>query len=717
MEHEAIPLYLDPTKPFEERARNLVSFMTLDEKISQMVHWSSEIKRLGIYKYNWWSECLHGVMTKKKATIFPQAIGLAAAFNEDLHFKVASAISDEARAINNVYYPYDSPFTGGLTFWSPNVNLFRDPRWGRGQETYGEDPYLSGRLGIAFVKALQGNHPKYFKLIATPKHFAAGSGPEGDRHHFNAMMSIKDLYESYLPQFRDCIVEGKAYSIMGAYNRLNGEPCCASPTLQQILRIEWGFDGFMVSDCTAIRDIFKGHKYVKSGPEAAALAVRNGCELNCGITYKFSLKKAVEQNLISEAEIDQAVTKLFLARLKLGQFDPPEMVPYRTIPYEVVNSEKHQNIALEAVRQSIVLLKNSKNILPLDKNLKNIAVIGPNAITKKELLGNYVKKSFEITSILKGIKSLVGKESKIKYSWGCFRKRRSRLGEYFTKKIVKDSDVIIMVMGLSQAFESEEHKRRGKSARGDRESLSLPEHQTELMKLIHDFGKPMILVVVNGSPLALNWAQHNVDAILEAWYPGEKGGIGIADVLFGNYNPSGRLPVTFPKSDDDIPPIEDYRMEARTYRYSKKNPLYPFGYGLSYTEFTYSNFTINSNDIEEGEPLIISVEVKNTGKMKGEEVIQVYIQDLEASVKVPRWSLQGFLRINLSPNQKETIQFKIKPRQLAIINEEGKRVLEPGSFRVYVGGSQPDEVSERLTGKKVLFKNFEVVGEPTELVY
>ncbi|MHA1111303.1 MAG: glycoside hydrolase family 3 C-terminal domain-containing protein [Promethearchaeota archaeon] len=714
MEHDEIPLYLDTTKSFEERSEDLVSRMTLDEKISQMTHFSPRIERLGVHKYNWWSECLHGVLTKKKATIFPQAIGLAAMFNVDLHFQIATAISDEARAINNTYFPYDSPRFGGLTFWSPNVNLFRDPRWGRGQETYGEDPYLSGRLGVAFVKALQGNDSKYYKLIATPKHFAAGSGPEQDRHRFNAMMSTKDLYESYLPQFRDCIIEGKAYSIMGAYNRLNGEPCCASPTLQRILRIEWGFDGYMVSDCSAIRNIHKDHHYVKTAPEAAALAVRTGCELNCGVTYRLSLKKAVEQTLISEEEIDQAVTKLFLARMKLGQFDPPAMVRYRSIPYEVVNSEKHQKLAINAVRQSIVLLKNKNNILPLNKNIENVAVIGPNALAKKELLGNYVKKSFEITPILQGIQSAASEETKVRYSWGCFRKRRSRLGEFIAKKIVEKSDVVILAMGLGQEFESEE-KRGGHDA--DRDSLSLPEHQIEFMKMIHDFGKPIVLVVTNGSPLALNWAQRNVDAIVEAWYPGEKGGIGIADVIFGDYNPAGRLPITFPKSNDDIPPIEDYRMEGRTYRYSKKNPLYPFGYGLSYTDFEYSNFTLASSEIQIEDPLFMSVDVKNIGQFKGDEVVQVYIQDLEASVKVPRWSLQGVQRIPIEPDQMVTVQFKIKPRQLALINEEGKRILEPGSFRVYIGGSQPDEVSEKLTGKTILFKNFEVVGKPTELVY
>jgi beta-glucosidase len=713
MEKDELPLYLDTKKSFEERAADLVSRMTLDEKIAQMSHFTPGIERLGVNKYNWWSEGLHGVLTKKKATIFPQAIGLAATFNTNLHFKIATAISDEARAINNTYFPYDSPLFGGLTFWSPNVNLFRDPRWGRGQETYGEDPYLSGRFGVAFVKAFQGNNSKYFKLIATPKHFAAGSGPEQDRHRFNAMMSKKDLYESYLPQFRDCIVEGRAYSIMGAYNRLNGEPCCASPTLQRILRIDWNFEGYMVSDCGAIRNIYKDHKYVKTGPEAAALAVRTGCELNCGITYRFSLKKAVEENLITEGEIDQAVTKLFLARMKLGQFDPPANVPYRSIPFEVVNSKTHQQLAINAVRQSIVLLKNSNNALPLQKDVKNIAVIGPNAITKKELLGNYVKKSYEITSILKGIKSIVSSETKVRYSWGCFRKRRSRLGEFIAKRIMKESDVVILAMGLGQEFESEE-KRKGNA---DRETLRLPEHQIEFMKMIHDFGIPIILVVTNGSPLALNWAEHNVDAIIEAWYPGEKGGIGIADVLFGNYNPAGRLPITFPKSVDDLPPIEDYRMEGRTYRYAKKNPLYPFGYGLSYTEFEYTNFSLGSSEIEVGDPLILSVDVKNVGHMKGDEVVQVYIQDLESSVKVPHWSLQAFQRIPMEPNQQETIRFKIKPRQLAIINEEGKRILEPGSFRVYIGGSQPDEVSEKLRGKKVLFRNFEVVGKPTELIY
>ncbi|MBN2157584.1 MAG: glycoside hydrolase family 3 C-terminal domain-containing protein [Candidatus Lokiarchaeota archaeon] len=708
------PIYLDTSKSFEERAEDLVSRLTLKEKISQMVHCSSEIKRLGIYKYNWWSECLHGVMTKKKATIFPQSIGLAAMFNRNLQFRIASAISDEARAINNTYYPYGSPFTGGLTFWSPNVNLFRDPRWGRGQETYGEDPYLTGRLAVAFVKGLQGDDPTYLKLIATPKHFAAGSGPEQGRHQFNAMMSNKDLYESYLPQFRDCIIEAKAYSIMGAYNRLNGEPCCASPTLQRILRIEWGFDGYMVSDCGAIRNIYKDHKYVKTGSEAAAIAVRNGCELNCGLTYKIFLNQAVEQHLISEEEITQAVTKLFLARMKLGEFDPPELVPHRSIPYEVVNSKKHQDLAIKAVQQSIVLLKNANNILPLQKNLKKIAVIGPNAAGNNVLLGNYVKKSYEIISILNGIKSAVHDDTTIKYSKGCYRKRRYRLGEFISKRIVKDCDVVIMVMGIGQEFESEEKLLRGN---GDRQFLSLPAHQIEFMNKIHDFGKPIILVLVNGSPLAINWAQHNVDAILEVWYPGEKGGVGVADVIFGNYNPSGRLPVTFPKSVDDIPPIEDFRMENRTYRYMQKKPLYPFGYGLSYTDFSYDNFYLNSDEIHMGDPLIVSVDVKNKGKKEGDEVVQLYIQDLEASVKIPRWSLQGFERISLKPGQSETVKFKIKPQQFSIITEQGKRILEPGSFRIYIGGSQPDEVSEKLTGRKVLFKNVEVIGEPTELLY
>jgi len=714
MVNDEIPLYLDTTKSFDERAADLVSRLTLDEKISQMVHCSPEISRLGVYKYNWWSECLHGVMTKKGATIFPQAIGLAAMFNEDLLFQIATAISDEARAINNTYYPYDSPFTGGLTYWSPNVNLFRDPRWGRGQETYGEDPYLTGRLGVAFVRGLQGDDPKYFKLIATPKHFAAGSGPEADRHRFNAMMSKKDLYESYLPHFRDCIIEGKAYSIMGAYNRINSEPCCASPTLQQILRLEWGFDGYMVSDCTAIENIYKDHKYVKTGEEAAALAVRTGCELNCGFTYKFFLKKAVEQHLISEEEITRAVSKLFLARMKLGQFDPPEMVPYRSIPFEAVNSKKHLHLAREAVKQSIVLLKNANKILPLMKSIKSIAVIGPNATTKRELLGNYIKRSYEITSILSGIKLKLGKNTKVKHVFGCFRRRRSRIGEYLAKRIVKESEVVVMVMGIGQTFESEERLWRRDA---DRESLNLPKHQTEFMQKIHDMGKPTVLVLVNGSPLAINWAQQHVDAILEVWYPGEKGGLGVADVIFGDYNPAGRLPITYPKSDDDIPPIEDYRMRGRTYRYMEREPLYPFGYGLSYTEFSYGEITLNTEKIEVGEPLLISVNVTNIGKSKGDEVVQIYIQDLKASVRIPRWSLQGFQRIKLEPNQTTTVQFKIKPRQLAIIDNDGKRILEPGSFRIYVGGSQPDDVSLSLTGKKVLFKNIEVVGKSMQLPY
>jgi beta-glucosidase len=836
-----IPLYKDTTAPIKDRVDDLISQMTLEEKVSQMVDDTPAIEHLEVPAYHWWNECLHGVGRAGIATVFPQAIGLAATWNADLIHQVATAMSDEARAKHHdalrkgVHKQYF-----GLTFWSPNINIFRDPRWGRGQETYGECPYLTARIGVAFVKGLQGDDTKYLKLVATPKHYAVHSGPEPDRHTFNAVVDEHDLHETYLPHFEACVKEAKAYSIMGAYNRTNGEACCASPTLlQKILREEWGFDGYVVSDCTAIYDIYAHHKIVDTPAEAAALAVKNGCELNCGAVYP-ALLDAVEQGLISEDTIDRALGRLFTARFRLGMFDPPEQVPYAQIPYEVVDSPKHREMALRVAHESIVLLKNENNFLPLKKDLGAIAVIGPNADDVEVLLGNYSGTPAQPVTILEGIREAVSPETIVTYARGCnlaqgvpilnaipqdclrptdaasadaqrgltatyypnarfegepalvrtdplvdftwkattpitgniadpFSVRWTgtlippetgtySLGvrgcngyrlylegklvvelrawhgpitrsaeieleagraydlklEHVYKKFDHDpvvkllwslpstnslqkaieaagnADVVVLALGISSAVEGEEMPIDVPGFKGgDRIDIGLPSPQEELLKQVHALGKPVVLTLLNGSAMAVNWAAENVPAIVEAWYPGQAGGQAVADVLFGDYNPAGRLPVTFYKSVDDLPPFEDYRMEGRTYRYFKGAPLYPFGYGLSYTTFAYSNLEMSAETIAHNEAITISADVQNTGDRAGDEVVQLYISHLTASVPTPIRQLAGFERVHLGPGQTRKIAFTLTPRQLSVINDEGQRVFEPGEFQVAIGGCQP----------------------------
>ncbi|MDI3508871.1 MAG: beta-glucosidase [Clostridiales bacterium] len=711
MNHEEkLPAYKDVSLSFEDRAKDLVSRMTLSEKISQMIYDAPAIPRLDIPAYNWWNECLHGVARAGIATVFPQAIAMAATFNPELIHKVAEAISDEARAKHHEAVRNDDRgIYKGLTFWSPNINIFRDPRWGRGHETYGEDPYLTGRMGVAFVKGLQGDDPKYLKVVATPKHYAVHSGPESQRHSFDARVSLKDLRETYLPAFEECVKEGKAYSIMGAYNRTNGEPCCASKTLlKDILRDEWGFDGYVVSDCGAIDDIHMHHKVTKTAAESAALAVNNGCELNCGKTYEY-LCQAVEQGLISEETIDQAVIKLSTARMRLGMFDPPEMVQYAHIPYEVNDSPEHRELALETARQSIVLLKNEKNILPLSKKLKTIAVIGPNADDLDVLLANYFGTPSKYVTPLEGIKNKVSPDTKVLYAKGCEVTGNSVDGFDEAVNIAEMSDIVIMCLGLSPRIEGEEGDVADSDGGGDRLHIDLPGMQEQLLETIYGIGKPIVLVLLNGSAIAINWAHEHVPAIIEAWYPGEEGGTAIADVLFGDYNPAGRLPITFVRSLDDLPPFTDYNMKGRTYRYFEKEPLYPFGYGLSYTSFKYSNLRLSATRLPAGNNLNINVDVENTGKLAGREVVQLYISDVEASVEVPMRQLCGIQCITLEPGQKQTISFTIKPQHMALFDYDGKRILEPGQFIIAVGGHQPDQRSTSLTGSDVLTSTFEIV--------
>lgn len=696
-----LPPYLDNLQEPETRAADLVSRMTLEEKVSQTLHDAPAIERLGVPTYNWWNECLHGVGRAGIATVFPQAIGLAAMWNADLLAEIAAAISDEARAkhhdalrrgIHEIYY--------GLTFWTPNINIFRDPRWGRGQETYGEDPYLTARLGVTFVKGLQGDDPRYLKLVATPKHYAVHSGPEADRHRFNAEASPRDLWDTYLPAFEACVREGQAASIMGAYNRTNGEPCCASPTLlQAILRERWGFDGFVVSDCGAIDDIYRDHKVVDTPEEAAALAVKNGCELNCGCTYE-ALVDAVKQGLLDEAALDRAVIRLFTARFRLGMFDPPEQVAYAQIPISVNDCEAHRALALRAARESIVLLKNADNTLPLAKTLKAIAVIGPNADDEKVLWGNYNGvPSFTITP-LAGVRAAVSPQTEVLYARGCPILRNDIGGYPEALAAAARADVVIFVGGLSQAIEGEEGQEEGVTdgkSQGDRTDIILPRVQENLLKELHALGKPVVLVLVNGSTVAVNWADVYLPAILETWYGGQSAGTAIADVLFGDYNPAGRLPVTFYRSVDDLPPFDDYNMEGRTYRYFRGEPLYPFGYGLSYTTFTYSNPRLSADSVTTADTITVSADVQNTGARAGDEVVQLYISDVEASAPVPIRKLQGFRRVRLEPGETVSVSFTLTPETFSFVDERGQRVIEPGEFQIAIGGQPGARAASGIT--------------------
>ena len=853
---QELPLYLNPDLPVEVRVDDLIGRMTLDEKVTQMQNTAPAIERLGVPAYDWWNECLHGVARAGRATVFPQAIGLAATWDADHMYTVATAISDEARAKHHEFLRQGSHGRyQGLTFWSPNINIFRDPRWGRGMETYGEDPYLTARMGVAFVRGLQGDDPKYLKLVATVKHFAVHSGPEPDRHTFNADVSDRDLYETYLPHFRATIIEGKAYSVMGAYNRFRGQPASASELLlEQILREDWGFDGYVVSDCGAIRDIFANHKIVQTAEEAAALGVIRGCDLNCGNVYR-SLVAAVEHGLLTEAQVNIAIKRLFTARMKLGMFDPPELVTWAQIPYEVNDSDEHVRLAEDTARKSIVLLKNEGGILPLKKDIRTIAVIGPNSDDVEVLLGNYNGTPSRPVTPLAGIRGKLGSSATVLYARGCeiaenmqsfetipgtaFRttvngvQRSGLMVEYFnnvdlsgepvrtgtaanvdvawwdgvpfdglgnnafsvrwsgelvvpadgmytfnssgagsrvtldgemvsggfgrqqTRELIagsehpivvemidrggeanltlrwstpprdfmaealdatRQADAVVMFMGLSPRLEGEEMRVQvdGFSG-GDRLTLDLPAVQEELMRAVAAIGKPTVLVLLNGSAVAVNWADANIPAIVEAWYPGQAAGTAIADVLFGDYNPGGRLPVTFYKSVDQLPPFEDYNMAGRTYKYFTGEPLYPFGHGLSYTTFAYRDLMLPST-VAAGAPVPVSVTVTNTGSRAGDEVVQLYVTDHDASVPVPIRKLAGFARISLAAGESKTVSFTIDPRDLSIITDDTRRVIEPGTFDISVGGKQPGFIGNADAATTEALEGYiTVVGRVAEL--
>jgi len=630
------------------------------------------------------------------ATIFPQSIGLGATFDRDLVFRIGTAISDEARAMHNasVAKGYRLQY-GGLTFWTPNINIFRDPRWGRGQETYGEDPYLTSVLGVALVKGLQGDHHRYLKTAACAKHFAVHSGPEGLRHEFNALASLKDMYETYLPAFKS-LVDAGVESVMCAYNRTNDEPCCASKfLLQEVLRQEWGFKGHIVSDCGALRDFYKGHNVSADSIEAAAMALKHGVNLNCGWVYT-ALTDAVNRGLVEEKELDEVLAILLKTRFKLGLFDPPELNPYNSIPQEVINCDEHRKLAREAATKSIVLLKNN-GILPIKKDLPLYYVTGPNASNIEVLIGNYYGVNDRMVTILEGLASKVRHGSQLQYRQGCLLDRYDINRSDWTTRGARRADVTFAVLGISGLLEGEQGASIASPHSGDRPDYNLPANQIDFLKALRrNNTRPIVAIITGGSPVNLSEVHELADAVLMVWYPGEEGGNAVGDIIFGDVSPSGRLPVTFPKSLDQLPAYEDYSMEGRTYRYMEQEPMYPFGYGLSYTRFEYSDIKLSSKKVKTDEAADVMVTVTNTGQYEGEDVVQLYITDIEATVRVPLYSLKGFTRVSLKPGESKTINFTITPEMLMLINDNGESVPESGEFNICIGGSLPCARSEEL---------------------
>jgi beta-glucosidase len=828
----ASPAYLNPALPVNKRVDDLVSRMTLEEKASQLVNQSRAIPRLKVPAYDWWSEALHGVARAGTATVFPEPIGLAATFDSPLIHDMAVAIGTEARAKHNeAVRAGRRDIYEGLDFWSPNINIFRDPRWGRGQETYGEDPYLTGRMGVAFVTGMQGDDPKYYRVITTPKHFAVHSGPEPTRHSVNVDVSRHDMEDTYLPAFRAAIVQGKAGSTMCAYNRVNGEPACAnSVLLEDQLRGAWKFDGYVVSDCDAVADIQRGHHFTETMAEAAAVSLRRGTDNECadfGEKAKdnsdyVKYVDAVKQGLLSEHEVDVAVKRLFTARFRLGMFDPPSMVKYAQTPDSVVDSEAHRQLALKTAQESMVLLKND-GVLPLSESTKSIAVVGPLADSVRVLEGNYHGEPSRATTALQGIRqqfsgaqvsftpgtnllrdevpvpesalstpdgqpglkaefftdrnfegkpALVRVDKEVNYDFTPGTEDRTKIysirwtgfltppesGTYLLgvsgsleklwlddKLIVDDAkghesrpmaanvelekghryalrldylqgrsrgvklvwhhdspdpigeavaaarqaDVVIAVVGITSDLEGEEMKVNVPGfIGGDRTSLDLPKEEEDLLEALKDAGKPLVVLLMNGSALSVNWASEHANAILEAWYSGEEGGTAIAQTLAGAYNPAGRLPVTFYKGVDQLPPFEDYSMKDRTYRYFTGEPLYPFGYGLSYSKFEYSHLKLSSTTLNAGDSLSVDVDVTNTGSRPGDEVAELYLNFPKSPV-APIRALRGFTRVHVDGGQTQHVHFTLNERDLSDVNGKGDRMVASGDYSVSVGGGQP----------------------------
>lgn len=692
---------------YRERAAALVAKMTLEEKVSQTLYNAPAIERLGISAYNWWNEALHGVARAGTATVFPQAIGVAASFDEELVGKMAEVIATEARAKYNVQKKAeDRDIYKGLTFWSPNVNIFRDPRWGRGQETYGEDPYLSGRLGVSFVKGLQEEKEGFIKAAACAKHFAVHSGPEKQRHSFDARVSRQDLYETYLPAFKACVQEAGVEAVMGAYNRTNGEPCCGSKTLLiDILRKEWGFEGHVVSDCWAINDFHAHHKITKTPLESAAMAMNNGCDVNCGCMFP-NLWDAVKGGYVEEARLDEAVTNLMECRMKLGMFEEEGTVPFDVIGYEQVDTAENKSLNLEISRKSLVLLKNQDNLLPLDlTEIKSIGVIGPNADSRKALVGNYEGTASRYVTVLEGIEDYVGERARVYYSEGChlYQDRTSNLAQENdrmseVKAVCSVSDVIVAVLGLDSSVEGEEGDTGNEFASGDKLDLKFPGLQSEILRAAYESGKPVILVSMTGSAMELDWEDSHIPAIIQAWYPGAAGGRAVAELIFGAYSPEGKLPVTFYRTTQELPDFTDYAMKDRTYRYMKQEALYPFGFGLSYTSFEMKGTEADSDRVTAKGEVTIRTSIKNTGVMESGETIQVYVKALREGT--PNAQLKGLKKVHLQPGEEKQVEITLKSQAFGLYNVEGEFLVEKGEYAVYVGMQQPDARSASLTGRE-----------------
>ena len=823
---------------FEERVNDLVSHLTLEEKVSQMLNSSPAIPRLGIPAYDWWNETLHGVArTPFKTTVYPQAIAMAATFDKNSLYKMADYSALEGRAIYNkaVELGRTNERYLGLTYWTPNINIFRDPRWGRGQETYGEDPFLTATLGNSFVEGLQGDDPKYLKAAACAKHYAVHSGPEPLRHTFDVDVTPYELWDTYLPAFKKLVTQSKVAGVMCAYNAFRTQPCCASDILMtDILRNQWKFEGYVTSDCWAIDDFFKNHKTHPDAESASADAVFHGTDIDCGTDAYKALVQAVKTGKIPESQIDISVKRLFMIRFRLGMFDPVEMVKYAQTPASVLESKEHQEHALKMARQSMVLLKNENNALPLNKKIKKIAVLGPNADNSISILGNYNGTPSKLTTVLQGIKDKLGSNTEVVYEKAInftndtllvysdvkkqynFEGKQGFKAEYFNNKNLsgtpeatqtetdlnhfwqegeavvknikannfsaryttnftaaedgtltfeltaddgyrfivngkevlnawtknrwggqtfqlkttknavynlvveywqgegkgnvalnagnykktdftalinrlKDVDAFVFVGGISPQLEGEEMKVNFPGFKGgDRTSILLPTVQTDLMKALKTTGKPVIFVMMTGSAIAIPWEAENIPAIVNAWYGGQAAGTAVADILFGDYNPAGRLPITFYKGDSDLPEFIDYKMDNRTYRYFKGTPLYGFGYGLSYTSFKYDDLKMPSK-ITKGENVLISVRITNTGKMAGEEVAQLYVINQNTSVKAPLKTLKGFERISLKSGESKTVTFTLSPEDLSHVTEEGVNQEYNSEVKIAIGGHQPDE--------------------------
>ena len=696
----ASPVYLDPSRPVDVRVNDLIGRMTLEQKASQLINQARAIPELQVPAYDWWSEALHGVARAGTATVFPEPIGLAATFDEPLIHEMAVAVGTEARAKHDQAVKAGRrDIYEGLDFWSPNINIFRDPRWGRGQETYGEDPFLTGRMGVAFITGMQGDDPKYFRVIATAKHFAVHSGPETTRHTVDVQVSKHDVEDTYLPAFRAAITEGKAGSVMCAYNRVNGQPACASTfLLQDTLRGAWKFNGYVVSDCDAVVDIYKGHHFAKSQAEAAAVAIKTGMDNECAdyITIVKDMHDyqpfidAVKEGLLSEADIDVTLKRLFTARMRLGMFDPPSMVPYANTPESEIDSAAHRALALKTAQESMVLLKND-GALPFGSEVKKILVVGPLADSTEVLFGNYNGIPSHAVSVLEGMrKQFAG--AQVSYEPGtAFLSEKPMTGDPLGAAVAaaKKADVVVAVVGITSKLEGEEMKVDVPGFKGgDRTSLNLPADEEKLLAALKGAGKPLIVVLMNGSALSVNWANDHASAILDAWYSGEEGGTAIAQTLAGVNNPAGRLPVTFYQGVDQLPEFDDYAMKNRTYRYFTGKPLYGFGHGLSYTTFEYSGMKLSNASLNAGDPVDVEVDVKNTGKRDGDEVAELYI-NFPKLPGVPLLALRGFTRVHLKAGEQQHVKIALSPRDLSHVNKAGDRFVSAGNYLITVGGGQP----------------------------